>query len=252
MMTPNQMISKTREELNAMADRCRDMAEDLEELADSLPTLPAAAATLDAPMEGFEAVSKMLRTGKRPDLGQTVITTLEDGTEAVWRIIDTARMAARENGVRPVVAQLVKIMDYRPFSMPSKRFPWGCNRYEISSLADWLDDCFLRRLTCAAQDSIVNRRDLGGEDGRKLWLLSADEAGFGDLGQAFEWYACEDEDERDERRQLKDSDGDPATWWLRTPYSGYAYYVRYVSTSGALYYSIALNAYGVAPACIIG
>ncbi|MBR4539761.1 MAG: hypothetical protein IKO52_13100, partial [Clostridia bacterium] len=88
MMTPNQMISKTREELNAMADRCRDMAEDLEELADSLPVLPAAAATLDAPMEGFEAVSKMLRTGKRPDLGQTVITTLEDGAEAVWRIID--------------------------------------------------------------------------------------------------------------------------------------------------------------------
>ena len=252
MMTPNQMISKTREELNAMADRCRDMAEDLEELADSLPVLPAAAATLDAPMEGFEAVSKMLRTGKRPDLGQTVITTLEDGAEAVWRIIDTARMAARENGVRPVVAQLVKIMDYRPFSMPSKQFPWGCNRYEISSLADWLDDCFLRRLTCAAQDSIVARRDLGGEDGRKLWLLSADEAGFGDLGQAFEWYACEDEDERDERRQLKDSDGDPASWWLRTPNSGNALNVRNVNTSGALYSSIAYGANGVAPACIIG
>lgn len=39
-------------------------------------------------------------------------------------------------------------------------------------------------------------------------------------------------------------------WWLRTPYSGYSYYVRYVSTSGALYYDDAYSGRGgVRPLC---
>lgn len=39
-------------------------------------------------------------------------------------------------------------------------------------------------------------------------------------------------------------------WWLRTPYSSYAYYVRYVYSGGALDYSIAYGGYwGVRPLC---
>ena len=39
-------------------------------------------------------------------------------------------------------------------------------------------------------------------------------------------------------------------WWLRTPFSGYSYYVRYVSTSGALYYDDAYSGRGgVRPLC---
>ena len=210
-MTPNQIISKTREELNAMADRCRDMAEDLEELADSLPTLPAAAATLDAPIEGFEAVSKMLHAGKRPALGQIIHTTLTDGRVARWRVIDTSHMAELpESGVRPVVAQLLEIMEYRPFSTPDKAHPWGWNNYDASGLADWLDETMAKGLLQADDFQCLASRAGLGEKRRYLWLLSAGEAGFGDLDRAFEWYACEDADERDERRQLKDSDGDPA------------------------------------------
>ena len=64
--------------------------------------------------------------------------------------------------------------------------------------------------------------------------------------------ACEDEEQRDERRQLKDSDGDAAHWWLRTPYSGIAYDVRFVYPDGSLDLNFAYYALGVAPACIIG
>ena len=253
MMTPNQMIGKTREELNAMADRCRDMAADLEELADGLPYVPAAAATLDAPMQGFGAVSKMLHGGERPTLGQIVHTTLTDGRVAKWRVIDTNSLKPLpESGICPVVAQLLEIMEYRPFSISDKAHPWGWNNYDASDLADWLDETMAKDLLQPDDfHCLVRRADLG-EKRRHLWLLSADEAGFGDLEKAFDWYACEDEDERDKRRQLKDSDGDPARWWLRTPYSGNAYYVRIVYTSGALNSNIAYYALGVAPACIIG
>ena len=60
-----QTLEDARKELNAMADRCRDMAQELEEIADRLPR-PA----LDRPQnvaplnygQGFdEAVEKVLR-----------------------------------------------------------------------------------------------------------------------------------------------------------------------------------------------
>ena len=48
-----------------------------------------------------------------------------------------------------------------------------------------------------------------------------------------------------------DAAGSPRNCWLRSPYPGYAYYERYVGTSGALSSNSANTAYGVAPACII-
>ena len=51
--------------------------------------------------------------------------------------------------------------------------------------------------------------------------------------------------------RIKYQNGTARYWWLRTPYSGYASYVRNVSTLGALYFSLARNANGVVPACCI-
>lgn len=47
------------------------------------------------------------------------------------------------------------------------------------------------------------------------------------------------------------SNGTPYHWWLRSPYSGDAYHVRLVNSTGALYDGIALYGYGVAAACSI-
>lgn len=253
-MTPNQTINKTREELNAMADRCRDMAQDLEDLADGLPIVPVNCETISStPLPGFACISKMLRNGQRPEPGQMVHTTLTDGTVAKWRVIDNSSMAQLlGTELEPVVAQLVEILHYRPFSRPDKQHPWGWNNYEASELAAWLDDVFAKQLLTADDfGCLVGRTDLGSAR-RYLWLLSAEEAGFEDLEKAFAWYACEDEEQRDERRQLKDSDGDAANWWLRTPTSGTASTVRTVGTDGSLDSGHAYSAFGVAPACIIG
>lgn len=255
-----EQIRSIREKLNSMADTIRetvrtvdDMAEALEDIANELAdAYHDNISDTASPIQGFAWVSKRLRHGIVPTPGETITTRLTDGVVGKWRVIDTQTMAEL-GGIQPIVVQLAEILDYRSFSTPDKVHPWGWNNYEASSLASWLNDEFINRLAEDDRACIVPRFDLGNpESGSAMWLLSADEAGFGDLERAFDWYACEDEDERAQRRQLKDSDGDAAYWWLRTPHSGSASGVRYVGTSGALYYSHAYYASGVAPACIIG
>lgn len=51
--------------------------------------------------------------------------------------------------------------------------------------------------------------------------------------------------------RIKYRDGSVATWWLRTPLSGVAVFVRLVLSDGTVNYYYALNARGLAPACTI-
>lgn len=55
----------------------------------------------------------------------------------------------------------------------------------------------------------------------------------------------------DAERIKYDPAGSARHCWLRSPYSGSAYIVHYVNTSGALYFSGAFSALAAAPACII-
>jgi len=86
----------------------------------------------------------------------------------------------------------------------------------------------------------------------KVFLLSRAEVGLGnehagqDDGSVYEFW---DGATNTDRIKLRDTSA--AYWWLRTPNSGSASYVRLVSTSGALSSSYATNASGVAPACVI-
>ena len=51
--------------------------------------------------------------------------------------------------------------------------------------------------------------------------------------------------------RIKYRNGAAKYWWLRSPYTGNAHYVRYIHSSGALSYFNATSSYGVAPACCI-
>lgn len=51
--------------------------------------------------------------------------------------------------------------------------------------------------------------------------------------------------------RIKYLNGTKKYWWLRTPYSGNGYLVRYVNATGEMSHSNAYNSYGVAPACNI-
>lgn len=48
-----------------------------------------------------------------------------------------------------------------------------------------------------------------------------------------------------------DEEGDPTWWWTATPYVGTGNIVRYVNTDGYVISYVAINSYGVAPACRI-
>lgn len=50
-------------------------------------------------------------------------------------------------------------------------------------------------------------------------------------------------------RIAEDPDGYTTWWWTSTPYVGIGYTVRYIGTSGSVYYNLASLSNGVAPAC---
>lgn len=86
----------------------------------------------------------------------------------------------------------------------------------------------------------------------KVFLLSRAEVGLGversgqDDGSVYEfWNGATAKD----RIKLRGTSA--ASWWLRTPSSGNAHYVRFVNSDGTLYNYSAMHANGVAPACVI-
>lgn len=202
-------------------------------------------------LNGFDEVARMIGSGHTPAVGRKVCTELDEETVLMWRVIGPCEYHVESEGVwrRGVVVQACEAIDHYEFSRPTKRYPYGCNDYNESAVAGYLN-AYVYNLPHESQRVIVPREI----DGMKhmLWLLSAEEAGFGDKRLAYAYYACEDQEEAQRRRCLTDQDGDPCSWWLRTPFSGVALSVRIVTTGGSLYHGTASTAHGVAPACIIG
>lgn len=202
-------------------------------------------------LNGFDEVARMIGSGHTPAVGRKVCTMLDERTAVMWRVIGPCDYRVESEGVwrRGVVVQACEAIGHYEFSRPTKKYPYGCNDYNESAVAGYLSD-YVYNLPPESYRVIVPREI----DGKKhmLWLLSAEEAGFGDKRLAYTYYACEDQEEAKRRRCLTDQDGDPCGWWLRTPSSGYAYFVRTVTSGGSLGCSSATSAGGVAPACIIG
>ena len=53
------------------------------------------------------------------------------------------------------------------------------------------------------------------------------------------------------RIKVNASNGNAGYWWLRSPYVGIGFNVRLVYPDGNIYYNIAFNSNGVAPACVV-
>ena len=186
--------------------------------------------------ESVKELKELLAAGKVPEIGQIALSM--NGMD--WRCIDHTE----ENGV---VLMMAKAYDWRPFARPDKEHPWGWNNYEASQIRKELNSEVLADLFGDEREMLVTwLRGYG-----RLFLLSEEEAGFRQTEETFAWFRGKDEDELDVKRQIKDRDGDPCYWWLRSPYPGSANYVRRVSTDGSLNYHLACNGYGAVAACII-
>ncbi len=55
----------------------------------------------------------------------------------------------------------------------------------------------------------------------------------------------------DSNRIKRYASGSASYWWLRSPYVGYASYVRLIYPAGGIYNGGAYGSYGVAPACVV-
>ena len=145
-----------------------------------------------------------------------------------------------------IVIQMCRAYDWRPFARPDKQHPWGWNNYMASQIRRELNDEVITALFGDEQELIEDWQGMG-----KLFLLSEEEAGFRQTEDTFQYYRGEDEEKLDSRRALKDGDGDPTFWWLRSPSPGNANYARFVYTDGSLYSSAASSSYGAVAACVI-
>ena len=186
--------------------------------------------------ESVAELQQLLTDGKIPEIGQIALSM--NGMD--WRCIEHTE----ENGV---VLMMAWAYDWRPFARPDKKHAWGWNNYEASQIRKELNSEVLADLFGDEQDHLVYWHPGMG----KLFLLSEEEAGFEQTEATFVWFRGSSESALANRRMLKDRDGDPAYWWLRSPNPGYAYYVRLVHSAGSLYYVNAYSGVGAVAACVI-
>ena len=186
--------------------------------------------------ESVTELRQLLAAGKIPEIGQIALSM--NGMD--WRCIEHME----ENGV---VLMMAAAYDWRPFARPDKEHPWGWNNYEASQIRKELNSEVLADLFGDEQDLLEYW--LPGQG--KLFLLSDEEAGFEQTEATFAWFRGSSKSVLDSRRMLKDRDGDPAYWWLRSPYPSIASFVRYVTSDGSLSYINAYVGYSAAAACVI-
>ena len=186
--------------------------------------------------ESVAELQQLLKDGKIPEIGQIALSM--NGMD--WRCIEHTE----ENGV---VLMMAAAYDWRPFARPDKEHPWGWNNYEASQIRKELNSEVLADLFGDEQDHLVYWYPGMG----KLFLLSEEEAGFEQTEATFVWFRGSSKSALANRRMLKDRDGDPAFWWLRSPNPGDANDVRHVGTDGSLYDYGACYGYGAVAACVI-
>ena len=184
--------------------------------------------------ESVAELKQLIAEDRIRDLGETVLS--KNGMD--WKVIHKD-----ENGI---VIQMCRAYDYRPFARPDKQHPWGWNNYMASQIRRELNDEVITALFGDEQELIEDWQGMG-----KLFLLSEEEAGFRQTEDTFQYYRGEDEEDLDSRRALKDGDGDPTIWWLRSPYPGIAYGARSVYSDGSLDSNYASYGSGAVAACAI-
>lgn len=137
---------------------------------------------------------------------------------------------------------------------------WAAN---TAGFLNGLDEDFLAVIGEVDKTTTLNTlTDGGGSEinAEKFFLLSRSEVYGGNEngiseGAAYPYYVNNSDfssptTEKDTNR-IKYRNGAAQYWWLRSPYSSYSCYVRYVNPTGTVYGSNAYGSYGVAPACCI-
>lgn len=186
-----------------------------------------------------------------------VKNTHDDKKSIIFDVVDV-----KDDAILLVTHYLVAQMpfDAQEPGNPYKNIAdYGSNNYEQSSVRQWLNSAEASGNWWKPQTEydapIANLNYMDGflygidkdfvdvvfenELGDKFWLLSDDDI------KIIEFF----KDEGNRKKQFVN--GEKGFWWLRTPCSGFTYYVHCVLTSGGLCHETAYYSGGIAPACAI-
>ena len=141
------------------------------------------------------------------------------------------------------------------------------NKYESSTIHSYLNSTFLDLFDSNIKDAIkqvkIPYRKNGGSGGTdqsganglsaKIFLLSGYEVGwttsdsqyFPQDGAKLDYFIASS---GGNSKRIANFDGVAAVWWLRSPHTLYAQYVRDVSSDGNYYFDSALDSRGIRPA----
>ena len=128
------------------------------------------------------------------------------------------------------------------------------NVWEFASIRTYLNNDVFNMLSVEDQAVIKYVKLYTGKDSAvttdRVFLLSAKELGLvkDEAGDVLPYFTG---DEADTHRMYYDKEGDSRCYFTRSPYPGYAYGVRYVSSDGSLSVNGACSGVGAVPACVL-
>lgn len=173
-------------------------------------------------IETLNTIKALIASERKPDF-----TKIKDGEHFTYKGIEFIRLGKEQGGILCITAKIWKTL---PFDKD------GCNNFKKASICKVLNNEF--RPLLDDNDLLTYQMDLTADNGDKAYGSLCVHAGLlsADLYRKYRDYIPSYND-----------------WvWLCTPWycSGFAYYVRFVDTVGALNGYYASNASGVVPACI--
>ena len=254
------------ERLDGIKDDLEELFDDVDSSEDEGKRFTSAANSVF--VMSFANVKRMLQAGLI-DLfcvGDQVVTEHDLFGPVAFDVIGINHDANPNNPDAPTLT--LQMHDVLPgvyvYDTESKEYPYGHARYMSSTIRNTLNTEILNGFSEEDRDAMIEvekvtytANDDGGNPettADKLFLLSASEVGFtGELvrpeGEVYAYYdglpANRCKTELNDREQAR-------IWWLRSPDPGYAYYARYVNTSGAQNNGGAYSGNGAAAACVIG
>lgn len=173
-------------------------------------------------IETLNTIKALIASERKPDF-----TKIKDGEHFTYKSIEFIRLGKEQGGILCITAKIWKTL---PFDKD------GCNNFKKASICKVLNNEF--RPLLDDNDLLTYQMDLTADNGDKAYGSLCVHAGLlsADLYRKYRDYIPSYND----------------LVWLCTPWycSGFAYYVRFVNTDGALTSGYADDAYGVVPACI--
>ena len=194
----------------------------------------------------WEQIEEILAAGKaRETFGEDgqITVQVEGIGEAVLNILDYDKDKAANKDMHTMTLQFADLLfDEMPFN------EGNCNKWEKSSIRSYMnsiafkerfEEGFRRLLVPVLKENEDRKATLD-----TFFLLSVEE--MKDKEKKYQRF-------RSERDCVKVNPEQETEWhWTRSASRGTAYYTWYVSASGYVYNSHAVNSFRFAPACVIG